>query len=525
MEINSLDDLNKLEIYIGKILENYKLADILYSLYQLKNKSPKFEPFMIAGFSLFATRFCTPSNSFDRPIPHDIESLLALSNEYYLADPITFDKELYAEFINSTSDFTLLRPLLRLQNNQFSFNKKLYSQFSRSYLLFHEIPKELQNSQDIPHTVQAFDFESKFQAVTGVSVIDFITTGFVIASEFHKEFIINKNNFTKIRNEGINIPNDEIVKNILSQIVANKFKMIELYEERIKTENKNPRFKMYNFNPLLSYPIIEVCDTEFLSDEYHLHAPIPNLVDSRFSSLGIFYQMYNIYKTEFSQYFGYIFENYVGLLIKNSITSEILFSEKDIRKVYPDNKGKVPDWILIDGSTLILFECKATRFTRAAQAIASEEAIEDSLKQVIAGLKQLFKFKSACQSKVKELTEFHACTTFIPVLVSLEPLYQINNTEFREYVNTLLVNSLLAEKEEITNFEWQILSIDELEVLQPYLADGFKLSQVLDNLRTKTYEEIYQELNSHTNKTFANSFLYPHQVELYQRLNYKHNIN
>ncbi len=120
---------------------------------------------------------------------------------------------------------------------------------------------------------------------------------------------------------------------------------------------------------------------------------------------------------------------------------------------------------------------------------------------------------SACQNNVPQLSEFHSCTRFKPVIVSLEPLHLINSPLFREHINCLLAD------ENITNFDWQIISIDELEALQPHIADGFRLSQVLDDLQSKTFNDVLESLISQTGKSFGNSFLYPKQEELYQRLN------
>ena len=161
---------------------------------------------------------------------------------------------------------------------------------------------------------------------------------------------------------------------------------------------------------------------------------------------------------------------------------------------------------------MLLFECKATRFSRAAKAIASEDSVNKSLAQVKKGLKQLASFISACQAKISELQKFHPCSTFKPILVSLEPLFLINSEFFREYINTLLI----AEK--VTELDWQILSIDELEALQPHIAAGFNLSQVLDELRNKSFNDVLENLISQTNRSVADSFLYDKQKELYQRL-------
>jgi hypothetical protein len=111
-----------------------------------------------------------------------------------------------------------------------------------------------------------------------------------------------------------------------------------------------------------------------------------------------------------------------------------------------------------------------------------------------------------------ELQKFHYCSIFKPIIVSLEPLFLINSEFFREYINTLLA------AEGVTGLDWQILSIDELEALQPHIAAGFNLAQVLDELRNKSFNNVLENLSSQTNRTFAHSFLYDKQEELYQRL-------
>ncbi len=502
MKINSLADLEKLESQIASVFEKLKFGDVLHSLYLLQKSSPELRPFMVGGVALFAARFCPPSKTSQSIKNYDIRHLVDLSNDYYLADPITFDKDLHNEFMDSNPVFMMLR----LVSSQFPFEPGLFSEFSRPALLFYEIPKQLQGLPDIPQ----FDFESKFQAITGVSVLDFITTGFVISSASRGNFAVNQDYFKKTRKQGINIPSDQILKAILSQLVADKLRLIELYKRR---KNKDRRFKMYDFNPLLSYPIIRPCQNKqfFTPDKDFIHAPVPELVASRIST-GIFYQMYNEYNNEFSEYFGFVFERYVGLILEKCLNKEQLLSESDIRTFYPSKKGKVPDWIIIDGSTAILFECKATRFSRAAQAIASEDAVNSSLAQVKKGLTQLASFISACQAKVPELQRFHHCSTFKPIIVSLEPLYLINSHFFREHINTLL------PAKDVTGLDWQILSIDQLEALQPHIAAGFNLSQVLDELRNKSFNDVLQNLSSQTNRTFAHSFLYEQQEELYKRL-------
>ncbi len=501
MDINSLAELENLELTIKSVLGNLKLGDVLHSLYLLKKSSPELRPFMMGGAALFAIRFCPPSKTSQLIKNYDIRKIVHISNKYYLADPITFDKDLHDKF-----DENPVFMMLRVVSSQFPFEPGLFSKFSRPAVLFHEIPQELKNLRGIPE----FDFDSKFKAITGVSVIDFITIGFVIFSVCRGNFVVSQDYFKKMRKQGINV-SDQSLRAVLNQLIADKSKLVQLYENR---KNPDRRFRMYDFNPLFSYPIIRPCQNKQFStpDKDFIHAPVPELVASRISS-GIFYQMFNKYGTEFSEYFGFVFERYVGLVLEKCLlSSQQLLSESHIRKFYPAKKGKAPDWIIVDGSTVLLFECKATRFSRAAQAIASEDSVNKSLAQVKKGLKQLASFISACQAKISELQKFHHCSTFKPIFVSLEPLFLINSEFFREHINTLLT------AERVTGLDWQILSIDELEALQPHIAAGFNLSQVLDELRNKSFNDVHENLISQTNKSFAHSFLYDKQEELYQRL-------
>lgn len=504
-DLEGLESIIKLQLQIKQI----KLGDALKSLYIAKRNSQEIVPFMVAGFALFATRFCSPSKVSQKIKHYDIRYLMELSNSYFLADPITFDEDLNEEFIQQNPVFMLLR----ITSSQFSFAPPLFGDFARPFYLYHEIPKQLSGLDNIPK----FDFESKFKDITGVSVLNFIDIGFILFAASASHFAFNRSYFQKCRKQDIVLPNDKTIESILNHISADKFKLVNLYEKR---KNKDRRFRAYDFNPFLQYPLIKPCQGKQFAKakEDFYHAPVPELIASR-ASTGIFYQMFNEYKTTFSEYFGFVFEKYVGIVLENCINSEQLLSESDIRSFYSKDKRKAPDWIIIDNSTAILFECKATRFSRAAQAITTEDAINDSLSQVRKGLKQLYEFISACKDKISELEKFHHCTKFIPVLISLEPMYLINSGFFREHIN-----SLLAAKN-IPKFDWQILSINELEAFQPHLSHQIQLSPVLEDLSHKNFNKVLKDLESKTKKSFGNSFLYPKHEEIFQRLDILDRVN
>jgi hypothetical protein len=222
--------------------------------------------------------------------------------------------------------------------------------------------------------------------------------------------------------------------------------------------------------------------------------------------------MFNHYKEKFSSYFGCLFEAYVGEILRGSVKPANLISESDLRLTYPTARGKVPDWIVLDGSTVILIECKATRFSLPAQSTGSVDAVDNSLAQVVTGLKQLYEFMQALKNKAVGLEHLRNNTVVEPLLVSFEPLYLINTAFFVDHVNGLL------EAEGIPKFPWRIMSIKELESYQPHLEAGISLAHVLTEMKSKKHNDVLSECKLKTNKAYKDCILYKYDQEMYERL-------
>jgi hypothetical protein len=222
--------------------------------------------------------------------------------------------------------------------------------------------------------------------------------------------------------------------------------------------------------------------------------------------------MFNRYGVEFSNYFGLMFEAYVGRILNHSVGAAGLLSEEVIRQTYLADRGKAPDWVVIEGEAATLVECKATRFSRAALATGKEDTVNESLKQVIKGLRQLDDFRRASMEGRPGLESLRGCKSFRPVLVTLEPMYLINSVLFRKHLDDVLSAA------GVKNLPWHILSVDELERLQPHMAAGVGLDRVLKELEQKYLTAFLEELHGWTGLTFRDSFLYEMDRELYRRL-------
>jgi hypothetical protein len=502
MEIKSAEELQSLAEHIKRFIESYRLEQVLFGL----RKAPEeFQPFVISGAALFAIRFCKAGRR--RPMVgvlggEGLGQWLHLVKTYLLADPIGYDKDVQREANNSNPVFTVLR----IAGSQMPYNVSLFAQHAQPLLLYHEIPEQLSTRKGIPK----FNFKEAFQSLYGASLLEYINIGFTSFTAAKMTDGFTRGYFVKARDVGLKIPSDKKLLPILDKLAADPVRLSNIHR---KHRTADPRFAIYDFNPLFLHPLVRPWRQKkhVAMDDDRMIAPLPNLVVLK-NSTGIFYEMFNHYGVDFSNYFGYMFEAYVGRVLQHSLRSSKLLSEDEIRQTYPTDKGKVPDWIIVEGDTAILFECKATRFSRAALTTGSEQAVNDSLKQVRKGLRQLHQFRQACQAKAPGLEALHGCKALRPVLVTLEPLYMINSPLFRNYINSELA------AEGVTNLPWHIFSVEELERFQPCALDGISFKDVFEGLKKKTFPQLLDEFNKTTGMTFKDSFLYEIDRELYRRL-------
>ena len=331
-----------------------------------------FHPFTAASIAAFAIRFSNPNRHTDKEFTlNDLTSLYSLVFDYLTADPITMDEEIAKRFQESNPVFMMLRVIA----SQFPFEVNTFGFIGQPLLLFGELPKVLQHKNGIPK----FDFSVEFKKLTDLSIQDFVSGGFLAwtGSSSKNTMGLTRGYFEKARSQGIKIPDDKGMALLLNSIAADPNQFRQRYEEM---KQKDRRFRIYDFNPLFTFPILRPWHhhQSKTMEQDRMVAPLPNLIAYRIST-GIFYEMFNRYKEQFSRYFGYLFEAYTGRLLEASVDPPNLMAEDTIRRTYPESSGKTPDWIVLDGSTAILIECKATRFSLPALATGAEESINEAL--------------------------------------------------------------------------------------------------------------------------------------------------
>lgn len=201
------------------------------------------------------------------------------------------------------------------------------------------------------------------------------------------------------------------------------------------------------------------------------------------------------------------FEAYIERLLKASTHCSIL-SEKKIRETYPESSGKVPDFCIIEGRTALIIECKATRFSLKALGTGAEEAVSESLKQIKKGIVQLHDFSAAIKERRTGFETLYSCNVIIPIVITYEWLYLINSELFKKHIFQEL------ESLSISTFDFHILSVQELEALQPHLLNGIAMSSAIESLSSSSFNEVIEKYTIDDGLTYGDSFLYKYDREM-----------
>jgi len=507
--VQSIEDINRLEGIINSLLQQYSLDEVIVGLRQSQQK---LLPFTIAGISLFAIRFALPPIARkDNATGIEWDNLRQIAHfvmQYLLADPVSFTPP--AE--NTYHDSTAVPILLRTIGNQFPYDFTIWGQYGRSQILYHDLLQQLTRRTDIPQ----FDIESAFQKIAHIPLMDYIDVGFVAFVAAQAEIAFTGWYFQKARHQGIALPDDEAIALVLDQLAADQWQMRALYDQY---RQRDHRYAAYDFNPLFVHPIIRPWkkrDGTSLDDD-RLIAPLPNLIIAKLSE-GIYRHMFHKYRGEFASYFGHLFEAYVGVVLSHSLRTTKLLSGSDIKQRY--KAGKIPDWVVVDGNTAVVIECKATGLPRKAFATADKDAIDQGLAAVVDGLVQLYEFDKMCQNRSKGLESLHGCSKFYHVVVTHEPLYIANSSFLTDVIKQKFIERV---PDADLTFSWVILVVDELERFQPHMAAGIRLTDIIERIGSQSFNEVLTWCQQQSGKTYHDSFLYAYDEELYRRLNVPNN--
>jgi hypothetical protein len=488
-----------------EVLRRYNLRDGLITLGQISNllfdiKKQRNEPYCDPNTGVIITQFAlaylanilliSGANDYKSKYISQKDNLLTLCNSYSncLIDHILIKNE---ELVNQDD---LRSFMIRIHSEQIEYQFSPAYMISRTVIMFNEIAQNIQPNK--------FESLSKiFEKETGLSLFDYLYLCFIIFAASHKTATFSIRSIV-----AGNIPQlkdllvEEKVTKILNILKAD-YKTFRV-EDTIQNKNLNPIFTKTRFNPLLIYPIIET-DAKHSGDPY----VIPNVIAFLRKSFGGLYWWFHRYfetqgrQQDFHNYFGYIFQEYVGKILKN------IYGENTVQgEIIYGNNLKFIDWWVEKGNKIYLFEAKANQFRLLSKQTGDRKIIikNEIETKVVDAISQVYK-RIQDIPKYEELKKFQG-KQIIPIIVFMDMPF-ISTPLYAPWIKEALMKQ--EKKMQITglaNYQIFLMDIEELE-LYDECADIIGLDDIFLKLRDNIEEGFLSILSKIKGKALRNRYL------------------
>jgi hypothetical protein len=216
-------------------------------------------------------------------------------------------------------------------------------------------------------------------------------------------------------------------------------------------------YEKFRFNPLLLKPaIIPDCNPHPGSSQVYI-TPIRALIYRRVTT-GLYFTLSDYFKENnkkpFRGTFGLVFQDYVGLLLKEAVGELNVQQEK---KYGPKGSNKAtPDWFVIQNGTAILIEVKQSGLYLNAKKWGQLDQIQKDLTQTIgAGVRQMLEFEEDLRTGLCDLD-------WLKDIKITERLVVTYDTPC--FVNSVLRDEIRKLPPTIPkDFHWHSISVEELE--------------------------------------------------------------
>ena len=374
------------------------------------------------------------------------DNLLVLCNLY--GNNLQQPEMLNGTDIRNEDNFRSL--MVRISFEQLEYQFTPVNMIARTIVLFNDVANRL-----VP---QRFDpLPQIFERSTGVNTSDYLLIAMAVVSGAHKTATFRPTMFASA-----DIPR---LKGLLSEGKVQKcLEMLsadykEFQQEDRKANRKlDPLFTKTRFNPLWIVPIIKSPSRRF--DPFI----IPNSLGYiRAAFGGLFWWFHRYFEArgvqqEFRNYFGYLFQEYVGMVLKS------VFGDKNVHPELSYGRDKkFIDWWLERKGKIYLFEVKANQFALASRQTGEEDLIvKGEIRKVAEAIEQVYR-------RVQDVMQYEELKVFrnkhlLPFIIFYDmpfisgPMYEDSIRESLAEIETAKGLSGLQA------FSHYLLNIEELEL-------------------------------------------------------------
>lgn len=481
LDLFHLKDGQLSEDMLKEVFSRYDLLDSsltlgyksleLYQFYKSENsanepfKDPKTET-IITQFSLayFANIFLiSNSNPYKKKkffFPNN-DNIPALINLYFnkLIDPALLPETELKDYDSFVSTF------IRMNFEQLSFQTPPLYPLSRQIYIFDVILRE-------DPLIDSINILELFHSHVGLSIPDFFILSIFLLVVANQKPFFNLDSILKS-----NLPKYEY---LLSEKNLNDIlEFYAIYYKDFKNEDRSLNsidriYTKFRFNPLVLYPIIKF-------DDAVATYIIPNifLLENRFAN-GLFWWCDSHFKDKgiqnrFREYYGMIFQKYVGIILKS------IYGNDQIKSEFTYGQAKIPfiDWYMIEDDKLYLFEVKSYQFNLLNNQLGiKENIIKEELKKIIYSVIQINKRINDI-SLYDELSHLRS-KKIIPVIVFLNfPL--ISTNIYNQWLEELGEYQTLKKYGYLPYKNLFMLNIEELELYDD-VKELISLEEIFSNI-------------------------------------------
>lgn len=367
------------------------------------------------------------------------------------------------------------------------------SLISRTIVLFNDIAERINPTKFKKLT-------EIFQNQTGLTIYDYLRLSMAIWAGAQKTATFRMDMFTQAKiTQMKDILTEEKFKQFLDILKADYKKFRDV--DANSNQKLNPDLTKTRFNPFHLYPIIET-DTNNFGDPF----VVPNFTCYAKKVFGGLYWWFHRYfegqkkQLDFRNYFGDVFQEYVGIVLKN------VFGEKNVHPevLYDGNKTFI-DWWVERNDKIYLFEAKANQFSLASMQTGDIEIIiNGEIKKVADAVEQVYK-RILDIPRYKELGMFLK-KKVIPFIVFMDMPF-ISCDMYEE----LICEALEKRQKENTltglkDFPRNLLNIEELELFDGVVGK-IELEDVFPAIKKDMREGFLSIVSKAKKSNLKNTFL------------------
>ncbi|MDD5591437.1 MAG: hypothetical protein PHY18_05885 [Dehalococcoidales bacterium] len=353
--------------------------------------------------------------------------------------------------------------MVRLAYQQFPFQEGIFNVLPRHLLLY------LYSKVGSP----SLNLDREAYEHFGLHVIEYMTIGFALYAASLEHSVFQR---SFIENTPVESMKKYLVPGKVEKFLARTSADFDTFRSMCMREVESfPDGGTYRFNPLFDRPII-------IRKDGRISIPVPMLVPHVITK-GLYYDFLDLFSGEtsnpFSDWFGYAFEHYGGLLLKHALGKENVFPEP----TYGKEHKRGPDWTVIQNHSAIVFEFRSGRLNKKTKIYGDYSDIAALVKRNIIEPLTKFSGKIADMKAGQTGIPCNDNTEFFPCVVTYEPLY--SNQLFNDIIKQQF------EREGIPEFDFELMSIEDLE----WLLSWAKYESPFDFLKTKWANPEWKVMN------------------------------